>query len=49
MRYDSRNTEFSSNDCVVLDENVEVRIQAQNKWLNWIIFVLFSNSETSGI
>lgn len=34
MGYDSRNTEFSGNDCVVLDENVEVRIQAQNRWLN---------------
>lgn len=34
MGYDLRNIEFPINECVALDENVEVRIQAQSRWLN---------------
>ena len=32
--YDSRDIEFPINKCAALDDKVDMRIQAQNRWLN---------------
>lgn len=32
--YDSIDIEFPINKCVALDDKVDTRIQAQNRWLN---------------
>lgn len=47
MGYDSRNIDFAIDEYVAHDETVEARIQVQNRWLDKIIFVFSSNSDTS--